>query len=130
MSPRKAITTAPKGPVAVKEADVIASVAERSGVDPATVRNVVKALKADVVDRVVRGERVNLQGLAKFEPKLVAGKKKGELVRNPRTGETTPRPESIPASFKVKASASSSIKKLFPAVKSAAGKRLHDQLAK
>ena len=88
-----------------------------------------REFKKTVAECVVEGKKVSLTGLVRFEPKYVPGKEKGELVRNPRTGETTPRAESIAPRFKVKAFASSAIGKQFPGTSTAAGKSLVKQLA-
>lgn len=89
-----------------------------------------KEFKRTVAECVAAGERVSLTKLVKFEPKYVPAKMKGEMVRNPRTGETVPRAETVPASFKVKASASPALKKEFPKTTTKAGKDLAARLSK
>lgn len=89
-----------------------------------------KEFKKTVAECLAEGNQVSLTGLLRMEPRLVPEKKKGEMVRNPSTGETRPRAASEPASFKVKAFASSSLRAIFPAVRTAAGKRLAEQLTK
>jgi nucleoid DNA-binding protein len=88
-----------------------------------------KEFKRTLTECVAEGNKVNLSGLLKIEPRYVAEKPAGEMVRNPGTGETAPRPETVPATFKAKATASASIKKAFPPITSSKGKALAETLA-
>lgn len=102
---------------------------EEKQLHPTIVRLVVKAFKEEVIDCLKNGYKVTLNGLVRFEPKYVTPKPKGEMVRNPGTGETAPRAAAIPASFTSKAFMSSAIKKVFPSTKTKAGIALAEQLA-
>lgn len=121
-----------KGAKPLSESEFIDEVVNRlGGAMPKTqVRAVVKAMKEEIADCLANGYKVTLTGLVRFEPKFVPEKKKGEPVRNPSTGETAPRAKTVPASFKAKAFASSSLKKVFPTIKSSAGTELAKQLKK
>jgi nucleoid DNA-binding protein len=112
----------------VSEATLVKDVAFATGYPQREVRDILSAVKDEIVDNLVDGSKVNLMGLVRFTPSYVAAKKKGELVRNPATGEMIKRAAGVPASFRVKASASSAIKKQFPSVASSAGKKLESLL--
>lgn len=119
-----------KGAEALSEsqlADLVTyRVNERDGgtMSKSDVKRVIGAFKEEVVDCLVNGYKVKLNGLASFEAKLVPEKKKGEPVRNPATGETAPRAKTTPAGFKGSVRVSPSIKSKFPATKSSNGREL------
>jgi nucleoid DNA-binding protein len=126
----KMATATKSGPIPLTEAQFIDELLKRcDGMSKADVKLVVKAFKEEVVDCLTNGYKVSLSGLVRFEPKYVGEKKKGEMVRNPATGETQPRAASVPASFRAKAYASSAIAKQFPTTRSSVGKALATQLA-
>lgn len=94
------------------------------GVSDAQTREFLKAFKEEVTDCLINGYKVTLSGLVRFEPKYVAAKPKGELVRNPATGEMQKRAAAVPASFRAKAYASSAVTKFFPSIRTKTGQEL------
>lgn len=116
------------------ESQLVDELCKRLGVDEESkitrtdVRKFIKAFKEEVTECLVMGYKVSLSGLVRFEPRYVPEKPKGVLVRNPATGESAPRAKAVPASFKAKAFASSTIKRQFPTIRSAAGKTLANKL--
>lgn len=118
----------PKKLNSVGTMQLVKDVAFATGYPQGEVREIVSALSAEIVDYLVGGNKVSLTGFVTFKPSYVPEKKRGELVRNPATGEMMKRAKAEPASFRVKATASPSIKKQFPSVKSAAGAKLEKLL--
>lgn len=98
--------------------------------DERAVKAILGAVKAEVVDCVTNGYKVTLNQFGRFEPVFVPEKKKGEMVRNVATNQMQPRAEGVPAGFKAKAFMSSSVKNLFPSIRSNAGKQLAEMLDK
>lgn len=98
--------------------------------DERAVKAILGAVKAEVISCVTNGYKVTLNQFGRFEPVFVPEKKKGEMVRNPTTGETKPRAEGVPAGFKAKAFMSSTVKNLFPSTRTNAGKELMAKLDK
>ena len=124
---------AKKGPIPMSEAEFVDRLLANipRGTDlwaPRYAKVFLKTFKQTVKECVAEGYRVNFAGLVKFEPKFIPVKPKGEMVRNPRTGETAPRAAAVPAAFKVKATASSSLKAAFPSTRTNAGKELAERL--
>jgi hypothetical protein len=113
--------------------DTFAKKATNGGLDEKDVQKLgtalVKAFKAETVDCITNGYKVTLSNLLRIEPRFVPEKPKGEMVRNPGTGETKPRAKAEPASFTVKAFASKALRNSFPSLRSKAGKDLVDLLA-
>jgi nucleoid DNA-binding protein len=117
------------GAEALSEGQFVELVNERLGeaevsVNKADLRKIVTAVKDEIVDCIVNGYKVKLNGVASFEAKFVPEKKKGEPVRNPATGETAPRAKTTPAAFKGSVRVSPSIKAKFPPTKSSDGRDL------
>ena len=123
-----------KGPTPMSEAEFVERLAENLGdfeyVGGARGAKMwLKTFKQTLAECVVEGNKVNLSGLLRVEPKFVPAKPKGEMVRNPSTGKTAPRAVAVPAAFKVKATASPSLKAAFPSTRTGAGKALAEKLA-
>ena len=124
-----------KGAIPLSEAELIDEVVSRLEsakveLSKAQVKTVVKALKEEVADCLQNGYKVNLSGLVIFTPKVRAGKKKGTVVRNPQTGETSTIKKDMPDEFKVGARVSKGVVDGFPSLKSNAGQELHKRLYK
>lgn len=118
-----------KGAITLTESQFASELAKRLDVSESEVKKFIKGFKAEVVDCLANGYKVSFAGLVRFEPKYVSAKAKGEMVRNPGTGEMAPRKVAEPASFKAKAFASSAIAKFFPSLRTNAGKALEELLA-
>ena len=72
----------------ISKAELIKDLAEESGKSQGDVREVLDALTTVVTRRLVAGDAVALQGLAKFETRDRAAR----LVRSPATGEMINKP--------------------------------------
>lgn len=99
-----------------------------TGISRVDAKKVLKAFEEEVIDCAANGYKVSVPGFVRFQPRYVAAKRKGEMVRNPTTGETAPRAVGVPASFKLKAFVSSSAAKRLPDPARAAGKNLKAML--
>jgi nucleoid DNA-binding protein len=121
-----------KGPIPLSEAELVDEIVTRLSDEEkftkANVREVVKALKAEVADCLQNGYKVTLTGLVIFTPKVKNGKKKGAKVRNPSDGSETIIKKDQPDEFSARASVSKSVKEGFPSLKSNAGQELHKRL--
>ena len=119
-----------KGPITLTEAELVGRVTDRvgNGFSQRDVREVVKALKAEIVESVASGHKVTLSGLCKFTPSVKAGRKKGTVVRNPFDGSEKTLRADEPDKFVVKVGRSSALANAFPSLRSAAGKALHERL--
>jgi len=118
----------PKKLSSVTEAQLVKDIAYSLAMPQSDVKKVIDAFKEEVVDHLVSGTKVNLVGFGSWTPVYVKPKRKGEMVRNPSTGEEAPRAKAVDAAFKVKASASPSLKTKFPKVKTAPGAKLEKLL--
>ena len=77
--------------------DLIASVADASGLTKADASKAVEAVFESITGALKKGDEVRLVGFGSFVPvKRAAG-----TARNPRTGETVSRPASNTARFRV-----------------------------
>lgn len=79
----------------LKKADLIAAVAEQSGLTKKDTEAVVTALLATIRDEVAKGKKVTLPGLGSFTSKERSARK----GRNPQTGEEMDIAASISPSF-------------------------------
>ena len=79
------------------KAELVAAMAERSGLNKAQAKDALEAFIASVTDSLKSGQEVRLVGFGSFMPvDRAAG-----AARNPRTGETVNRPASKTARFRV-----------------------------
>ncbi len=79
------------------KAELITSIAERTGLNKAQTKDALEGFIDSVTASLKSGEEVRLVGFGSFVPvKRAAG-----TARNPRTGETVKRPASTTARFKV-----------------------------
>lgn len=121
---------AQRGPISLSESDLAGLVATRvgNGFSKTDVSNVIKAIKAEISECMQQGYKVSLTGLVIFTPGVRAGKKKGQEVRNPATGETKTLTADQPPKFKVRATVSQPVIRGFPTLRSKAGQELLKQL--
>lgn len=125
------MATATKGAIPLTEAELVEETLKRlPGFTKNQVRQVVSALKEEIVDCVIQGYKVGLSGVVSFEPYVKAGRKKGSVVRNPFDGTTRTLRADEPDKFMLKVKRSSAVTKKFPTLRTAAGRTLHDQLYK
>lgn len=123
------------GAIALTEGDFVKEFAKRLGLDaekPADVKEakrILAAFKAEMIDCVINGYKVTLNGFGRFEARYVPAKLKGEMVRAPGSTELKPRATGEPESFKAKAFMSPAVSKQFPSTRTKAGKSLVEQLA-
>lgn len=121
-----------KGATPLTEGELIEEVVGRldgAGLSKSQVRDVVKALKAEIADCLQNGYKVSLTGLLTITPRSKPGRKKGTKVRNPFDGTEKTLRADEPDKFVIKAKVSSSVAAGFPSVKSQAGAALVKQLA-
>jgi nucleoid DNA-binding protein len=111
-----------KGPLPLSEAELIDETLKRlEGVSRAQVRDVVKALKAEIADCLSSGYKVSLTGLLTLTPSAKPGRKKGTKVRNPFDGTEKTLRSDEPDKFRIKAKVSSTIANAFPSTRSKDG---------
>ena len=79
------------------KAELISAIAERAGLNKNQSRDALEAFLGSVTETLKSGEEVRLVGFGSFLP---VERKEG-TARNPRTGETVPRPASKTARFRV-----------------------------
>lgn len=77
--------------------ELVDDIATLTGVEKATIRNVLLAQVQAVTTAVERGKTVRLSGLGTFKH----SKRKAMLARNPRTGQTYQKPETKTVRFSV-----------------------------
>lgn len=102
--------------------DIAKAIEEITGVKPNLTKNVIKALIEVAEHEIGEGRPFTIPGLVKLSHGFKPALKKGRLVRDPRTGETSKAPEGRPASITVKARPLAKIKQAAPSPTSKAGK--------
>ena len=55
------------------------------------VKKVLGAVAAELQDCLSNGYKVNISGIGRFEPRAKAGRKKGDLIRNPFDPDAPPK---------------------------------------
>jgi nucleoid DNA-binding protein len=108
--------------------ELVESVSAASGVDDKTTRAVIEHLRDEVIGWAAEGYSVSIPRLVKFQVRHQPAKRKGELVRNPATGEMAPRKEGVPESFKLKAFALPTASEGLPTAKTKEGKALKEAI--
>jgi nucleoid DNA-binding protein len=118
------------GAISLSESEFIEETAKRLNGSFTTgqVKQVVSALKEELVDCVTQGYKVTLQGIVSFEPVVKAGRAKGTVVRNPFDGTSKKLRSAEPDKFVLKVKRSPAVSKRFPTIKSASGKALYERL--
>ena len=76
--------------------DIVAQIAQESGIRQTAVKEVVQRMLDIVLDAVARGETVELRNFGVFKKRL----RKKRLGRNPKTGDSVFVPERYIALFK------------------------------
>lgn len=124
------MATQQQGPYPLSESELINEVTTRvgNGFSKKDVADIVKALKAEIIECIQLGHKVTLTGLVVLTPVAKAGRKKGTVVRNPFDGSTKTLRADEPDKFNVKARVSGSVKAGFPTVRTQQGKALLTQL--
>ena len=79
------------------KAELVAAMAEKSGLNKVQVKNVLDAFVDCVTLSIKSGAEVRIVGFGSFAPV----ERKAGLARNPRTGEQVKRPASKTVRFKV-----------------------------
>ncbi len=72
----------------IKKADLVAEIAEQTGVDKKSVTSVLDGLSTVLTQHVSKGDSVMLAGIGKFASR----ERPARTVRNPSTGETMQKP--------------------------------------
>lgn len=124
-------TATTKGAIPLTEAELINEIHTRvgDGFTHSQVSTIVKGLKAEVIDCLANGYKVNLSGLLILTPTAKPGRKKGTVVRNPFDGTTRKLRADEPDKFKIKARVSPSVvNKNFPTTRTQTGQELIKQL--
>ncbi len=80
----------------MNKADLVNSIAEKSGLTKKDVEHVLNSFLGEVTDALSAGEKVQLIGFGTFETR----KRSGRVGRNPQTGATLSIPESKVPAFK------------------------------
>lgn len=79
------------------KAELIAAIAEATGLSKFQARKAVDAFTATVTEALKKGDEVRLVGFGTF----LSVKREEGTTRNPRTGETVRRPAGVTARFRV-----------------------------
>ena len=79
------------------KAELVAAVADQAGLSREAAKKAIDAFTDSVVDALKKGQHVRLVGYGTFLPVARAA----GMARNPRTGESVPRPASKTARFRV-----------------------------
>ena len=79
------------------KAELIAAIAEKSGLKPGQAKEALEAFVACIGDAMRKGEEVRLVGFGAFTPVT----RPAGTARNPRTGESVARPESRTVKFRI-----------------------------
>jgi len=79
------------------KAELVAAVADKAGLSREAAKKAIDAFTDSVVGALKKGQDVRLVGFGTFLPVTRAA----GMARNPRTGQTVPRPASKTARFRV-----------------------------
>ncbi|MDX6467956.1 MAG: Bacterial DNA-binding protein [Gaiellaceae bacterium] len=92
----------------------------------ADVKKVLGAVAAELQDCLASGYKVNISGIGRFEPRAKAGRKKGDLIRNPFDPEAPPKKVTAdePTKVVVKAFPAAALKNGMPGPKTKKGQDL------
>jgi nucleoid DNA-binding protein len=96
------------------------------------VKKVLVAVAAELQDCLANGYKVNITGIGRFEPRAKAGRKKGDLIRNPFDPDAPPKKvlADEPTKVVVKAFPAAALKNGMPGAKTKAGQDLASALLK
>lgn len=92
----------------------------------AEVKKVLGAVANELQDCLANGYKVNISGIGRFEPRAKAGRKKGDLIRNPFDPEAPPKKVAAdePTKVVVKAFPAAALKNGMPGAKTKKGQDL------
>jgi nucleoid DNA-binding protein len=92
----------------------------------ADIKKVLGAVAVTLQDCLAEGYKVNLTGVGRFEPRAKAGRKKGDLIRNPFDPEAPPKKVTTdePTKVVVKAFPAAALKNSLPGPRTKKGKEL------
>jgi len=98
----------------------------------ADIKKVLGAVAETLQNSLAEGYKVNLAGVGRFEPRAKAGRKKGDLIRNPFDPDAPPKEVTAdePTKVVVKAFPAAALKNGMPSASSQKGKDLATQLLK
>lgn len=105
-------------------------VARVDGISKSDVKRVIGAVVEELGDCISNGYKVNLGGIAIFEPRAKKGRKKGTKVRNPFDGTTKTLRADEPDKVTVKVRVGAALKNALPGPKTKDGQALVKQLLK
>jgi nucleoid DNA-binding protein len=96
----------------------------------ADIKKVLGAVAETLQNSLAEGYKVNLAGVGRFEPRAKAGRKKGDLIRNPFDPDAPPKTVTAdePTKVVVKAFPAAALKNGMPSAASQKGKDLATQL--
>ena len=96
----------------------------------ADIKKVIGAVADTLQNSLADGYKVNLAGVGRFEPRAKAGRKKGDLIRNPFDPDAPPKEVTAdePTKVVVKAFPAAALKNGMPNPTSAKGQELAKQL--
>ena len=96
----------------------------------ADIKKVLGAAAGELQDRLASGYKVNIAGIGRFEPRAKAGRKKGDLIRNPFDPDAPPKQVTAdePTKVVVKAFPAAALKNGMPNPTSAKGQDLARKL--
>jgi nucleoid DNA-binding protein len=96
------------------------------------VKKVLVAVAAELQDSLANGYKVNITGIGRFEPRAKAGRKKGDLIRNPFDPDAPPKKVTAdePTKVVVKAFPAAALKNGMPGAKTKKGQDLAAALLK
>ena len=88
------------------------------------------AVAAELQDCLSNGYKVNISGIGRFEPRAKAGRKKGDLIRNPFDPDAPPKTVTVdePTKVVVKAFPAAALKNGMPGADTKKGQDLANTL--
>ena len=94
------------------------------------IKKVLGAVAETLQNSLAEGYKVNLAGVGRFEPRAKAGRKKGDLIRNPFDPDAPPKEVTAdePTKVVVKAFPAASLKNGMPGAETAQGQALANTL--
>src|SRR6266436_6751770 len=96
----------------------------------ADIKKLLVAVADELQDCLANGYKVNIAGIGRFEPRAKAGRKKGDLIRNPFDPDAPPKKVTAdePTKVVVKAFPAAALKNGMPGAETAKGQDLARKL--
>src|SRR5260221_13680878 len=96
----------------------------------ADIKKLLVAVADELQDCLANGYKVNIAGIGRFEPRAKAGRKKGDLIRNPFDPDAPPKKVTAdePTKGVVKAFPAAALKNGMPGAETAKGQALANTL--